>query len=125
MNNYYKLLGFSNVYLEDSFVILISEYDDKLIFDMEFVIKEGHPLFEIPKADEYYCYRRGKLIFSDVHSVNWKIKSSLCFHDANYQDDYGNIDVFRKLSNDTYQLSGDWGSVFVISSQVEITFYKI
>lgn len=122
MSNYYEWAGFSNVYLEDSFIIQISESDTELVFDIEFVLTEDHPLFEQPKAAEQYCYRTGKLVFSGVSSVNWKKKSNLRFSDANDEEDYGNIDVLRRISDEVYEISGDWGDLEVVSSQVEIIF---
>ncbi len=122
MSNYYEFVGFSGVYLEDSFVLQISESDTELVFDMEFVLTEDHPLFEEKKVGEQYCYRKGKLLFSGVSSVHWMKKSDLYFRDANDEEDYGNIDVFRKISNEVYNLSGDWGELNISASQVDIIF---
>lgn len=121
MTNYFEWDGFSNVYLEDSFVIKISELETELIFDVEFVLTEGHPLFTQPKAGEQYCYHKGKLLFSGVSAVNWKRKSISSFRDANGEEDYGNIDLLRKTNDRVYEISGDWGDLEVTSSQVKIT----
>jgi len=122
MSEYFEWDGFSNVYLEDSFVLQISESRTEFIFDIEIVLTEEHPLFEQPKADERYCYHNGKLLFSGISAVNWKRKSAVSSYDANGEVDYGNIDVLRKVGEELYQVSGDWGDLEITSTHIEIIF---
>jgi len=120
MSDYFDWKDFSGVYLEDSFVRHIIESENQLVFDMEFVLTKEHPLFEQPKIGEQYCYHRGIIVFSGISSVNWIEKSNIIFHDANNEEDYGNIDVLRKINGDMYEINGDFGKLRVTSSRLTI-----
>ena len=114
MSNYYDWDKFKNIYLEDSYVLGIDETSNKLIFDVEIVLHEEHPLYTTPKPDEQYCYKKGKIIFDELNSVDWINKNNKAYTDAEGDEDLGNIDVFEQTKNG-YHLEGDWGEVDVES----------
>lgn len=117
--DYYQIQELSGVYLEDSYVLAIHECDDRLIIDLDAVLTESHPSYEIPKDGDQYCYRRAQLSFSGVNSVEWSRKRFTKFTDAAGEVDYGNIDSFLK-DGDCYSLAGDWGSVRIRCSSIEL-----
>ncbi len=119
MSNYYEWSNFENTYLEDSFVLSIEEFESSLSFIVEVVLTENHPLYSSPNTGEQYCYRKGKIIFQELKSVEWSNRNTQPFTDAVDSEDYGNIDAFI-LDADGYHLSGDWGEVVVNSSPVKL-----
>lgn len=122
MSEYFEWKEFDNIYLEDSFVTGILQSDRKIVFQMEFVLTERHPLFSIPNISEKYCYKSGYISFHNVSCVHWIYKNMSCFCDVNEEIDYGNIDEMRTCGDNKYFVSGDWGEVEFISSNVEVRF---
>lgn len=125
MSNYFEWNDFSNIYFEDSFVLEINESSNDIVFRVDFVLKENHPLFKLPEINEHYCYHKGALIFSEVVNKCWVSRSDHIYSDANDDEDLGNIDVFEKTDDRTYRLSGDWGEVIVTSARVLINYEKL
>jgi hypothetical protein len=105
--DYYQIPELSGVYLEDSYVLAIHEYDDRLIFDLDAVLTESHPSYEPPKDGDQYCYRRALLSFSGVSSVEWARKRFIQFTDASGD-------------GDCCSLAGDWGNVRIRCSSIEL-----
>jgi len=118
MSSYYDWEGFTDIYLEDSFVLGICESPNEISFIVEAVLTELHPLYTPPESDEQYCYKTAKIVFQGLKCVKWINRNEAPFTDASGEEDYGNIDVFE-LSNDKYVLAGDWGELQVTSSPVK------
>lgn len=119
--NYYQIPALSSVYLEDSYVLAIHQYDDRLVFDLDVVLTENHPFYKQPKKGEQYCYKRASLSFSGVSYIEWICRRFIKFSDATGESDYGNIDTFSK-DGDCCSLAGDWGAVRVKCSTIELAF---
>jgi len=110
MNNYYNWPEFESIYLEDSFVKGISEYNDRLTFSLEIVLKDNHPRYELPKKGERYCYKNGEIVFSEIDKIIWIEKNMHQYKDANNEIDYGNIDELSySEESEEYKVTGDWG----------------
>ena len=123
MNEYYEWGDeFSHVYLEDSYVLRISEDENELVFDIDFVLREMHPLFKLHGAEEKYCYHKGLLIFSNISSLKWVSKNMVSFKDLSGDEDYGNIDVLKRNNKGEYFIEGDWGSLVLNSAYVSLKF---
>lgn len=112
---YCEIPGFSEVYFEDSWVTGFSEDANRILFVLDLVLCEGHPLYQQPKIDEQYCYRRAELEFPDVKQVVWHERHFAPAIDASHEIDYGNIDAFQ-WKDGQYYLEGDWGKVTIESS---------
>lgn len=110
MNNYFEIDDLEDLYLEDSFVLNITEKADELKFEVDFVLTENHPLYSLPAATEQYCYKKGVLLFMGVSLAIWEDRSRKHFVDKNCEVDYGNIDCFN-FSGKIFKLSGDWGAI--------------
>ena len=87
----------AEIYLEDSYILAVDLDSSKLSMDMEFVLREGHPLWRPPNPDEHYCYQRGKLVFKQVHDmtperIDWHCVPA---RDASGEIDYGNVDAMK------------------------------
>jgi len=106
--HYSKLTGFDHLYLEDSYVLEILEEAAEVRFEMEFVLTEQHPDFQLPRAGEQYCYRRGTIWFPKVAEVAELLRQDVRSQDATGETDMGNIDSFEWCGG-RYRLEGDWG----------------
>ena len=111
---YAQLPGLEYIYLEDSYVLEIKECESRLVFLLEAVLTEQHPLYLLPVADERYCFRRAILEFPAVKRVIWIRKHFKPYRDSSEKVDYGNIDVFY-AQDEAYRLEGDWGQVEIYS----------
>lgn len=116
--NYYEIPALSNIFLEDGYVLVVYESAGSLVFELDAVLTEGHPSYEVPKQGEQYCYRRALLSFLDVGSCEWLDRKLVAFLDGSGEVDHGNIDVFIK-NDDCYMLSGDWGRVVIKHASVD------
>ncbi|MCP4487956.1 MAG: hypothetical protein GY820_11645 [Gammaproteobacteria bacterium] len=119
MNNYFEIGDLKNIYLEDSFVLNITEKNDEIRYEVEFVLTENHPLYSTSPEIEQYCYKKGALLFKGVSSVIWEDRSNKNFVDKNNEIDYGNIDCFS-FSGENFKLSGDWGVVSFKANSVAV-----
>ena len=117
--NYYEIPSLSNIYLEESYVLSVSERDGSLAFELEAVLTENHPKYKRPQEGEMYCYRKMSLLFLNVDSFEWADKKFMAYSDALGEFDYGNIDSFVSCG-DGYELAGDWGRVFIRGRSIEV-----
>ena len=117
---YYELQGFENAYLEDSYVLNVLEKENEIEFVLDVVLTENHPLFTTPRENEQYCYKRGRITFTNVIEY----RSTQAFVDAHKEIDYGNIDEFFE-ENGNYHLSGDWGKMMINSSLPEMLLDRL
>lgn len=115
---YWEMPGLQEIYLEDSYVLGIRAEGHELTFDMEFVLREGHTLYEVPGPERQYCYRRGRLIFRDVEATKWIERREVASRDLNGDRDLGNIDSLVNESG-WFKLEGDWGNVHLRAARVE------
>ncbi len=119
-NNYNKVISdFSEIYLEDSYVLELNENGNCIEFIVELVLCEGHNLYKTPKEGEAFFYKKGKIIFPAITSIKWLTKTFSPTKDLNGEIDYGNIDYFICQGNE-YHLGGDWGEVFIESQKPTI-----
>ncbi|GJM41427.1 MAG: hypothetical protein DHS20C20_17090 [Ardenticatenaceae bacterium] len=119
--HYFEFEGFQYVYLEDSFVLEIRESQNEFLLMLEVVLTEKHPLYSLPTPSEMYCYKTASINFPDVKAIDWQVKNSSKYLDANGEYDLGNIDSFF-FEGDYYFLDGDWGKVKIKSSKPVIYF---
>lgn len=116
---YYRLPQFENIYLEDSFVTGIYELDGTLVFNLEVILTEPHPKYYKPLEGEMYCYKKAKLLFSNVTNTKWEQVRMLPSIDTNNEVDFGNIDKFV-FNNSEYYLTGCWGEVTIECGAVDL-----
>nr|WP_296775877.1 hypothetical protein [Rhodococcus sp. (in: high G+C Gram-positive bacteria)] len=113
--HYMRLPGLAGIYLEDSYVLSISEAPGELTFALDAVLTATNARYHPPKPDEQYCYAPGRLVFEGVTEVIWLRRFTQEYTDATGAADLGNIDslVFER---GWYRVEGDWGSVELQSS---------
>jgi len=115
MIDYSQFPGLAGVYLEDSYVLDISEAPGQLTFNLDAVLTPESPAYQAPRAGEHYCYAVGRLIFTDVKQLDWGRTNENHFRDASGEEDLGNIDILR-WDGDSIVAEGDWGEVRVKSA---------
>jgi len=76
-------------------------------------VAETHEAYEPPPPDSQYCYRRGKLRFTNVAQVTWSDRGRLPATDATGEQDFGNIDQF--WLEGSYFLEGHWGRMTILA----------
>lgn len=111
-----------NLYLEDSFVLSIDEFEGEIVLSMDFVLNENHPLYSAPSSEENYCYRKGKIKFTEPKVVRWIKRNENRTTDLNGEVDFGNIDTFIKSDDEKYVLSGDWGKLEILPKDIIIEY---
>ncbi|WP_247596010.1 MULTISPECIES: hypothetical protein [unclassified Rhodococcus (in: high G+C Gram-positive bacteria)] len=114
-NEYSQLKGLAGVYLEDSYVLSISEAPGQFTFALDAVLTPESSRYKPPKPDEQYCYALGRLVFSAVTAVKWISRSAQQYTDATGDVDLGNIDNLS-FDEGRYVAEGDWGQVEIYSS---------
>lgn len=112
MIDYTKFPGLAGVYLEDSYVLAISDTPGRLTFKLDAVLTPANPAYHPPKPGDQYCYALGDLVFPDVTHVEWVRRSHTRYTDAAGEEDLGNIDILR-TEGDAFLAEGDWGEVRV------------
>jgi hypothetical protein len=114
MIDYTQFPNLSGVYLEDSFVLDITEAPGQVIFKMQAVLTPEHRQYHDPLPGEQYCYAEGELIFFDASRVEWLKRSTNRYVDAAGEEDLGNIDSLTS-DHGTFVVEGDWGEVRIHS----------
>ena len=110
MTDYWSIPALENVYLEDSWVLSISAQPGSLVLAVDVVLREQHPVYRTPGAEEQYCYRRGILRFDGVTTLSWSEQGAPPAVDATGQPDFGSFDQFE-VEGARYRLSGDFGLI--------------
>jgi len=121
VTTYHNLTSLDNVYLEDSYVYSIDENTDSVVFNTLLVLEKDHPLYTPPKPNKQHCYKKAQIVFSNPESITWEDKNFQPRLDDDGETDIGNIYAFIKR-NDGYFVEGDFGSVKIKSSKVDLFF---
>jgi hypothetical protein len=120
---YFLLNSLQNLYLEESYVLGIEETKNTIIFKMEFVLCQNHPLYQPKKIQEQYCYRKGALIFKNILNYSWIHKNLRPSFDANKEADFGNIDHYFFHEN-VHHLEGSWGEIIIKTDVAPEVIYE-
>lgn len=120
--HYWNISGLEAIYLEDSYVLGLEVESDAVNFDLDVVLRPGHPLYEPPRSGDKYCMHRGRLVFPRPRGVRLERSNLPPATDASGQLDYGNIDGFEIVADRTYHLFGEWGSLQLSSDLPILTF---
>jgi len=111
---YRELPGLEDVYLEDSWVLKIEVDANCLSITLDLVLLKSHPEYSILAIGEQYCYRKGKMVFSNVCELGWREKASRPAIDANGEIDFGSIDSFE-YEDGRYAISGEFGQIDMVA----------
>ena len=114
MIDYTRFPSLAGVYLEDSYVLAISETGGQLTFELDAVLTPESRAYHPPRPGEHYCYASGKLVFPNVTGIEWVKRSNAHYTDAAGEEDLGNIDILT-IDQEAFVAEGDWGSVRIFS----------
>jgi hypothetical protein len=123
VQNYTDFPDLTQVYLEDSFVLDITEDASSISFELEAVLTPQHPAYHAPQPGEQYCYADADLIIDGATKVHWIERTHHAYTDASGESDLGNIDSMLH-TNDHYDIAGDWGQVHVYSRNAPRLVFK-
>lgn len=111
----------THLVLEDSYVLGISVEPYRLEFRMDFALAPEHPKYEVPKASEQECYRRGAIRVVDFCKLTWSASNLRPSTDATGEPDFGCLD--QMLTKDgQVGFSGDWGNIEVDQGKLTVSF---
>lgn len=109
---YYELPGLEQIYLEDSFVLGVEILPGTVKIQLDVVLREGHPSYVAPSADEQYCFRKGALRLEEVSEVTWRMPTGPPAVDASGDTDYGGIDSYE-VDDSVHRIIGEIGELNV------------
>lgn len=115
VKNYSDFGDLAHVYLEDSFVLDITESVGAILFSIEVVLTPQHPNYRSPKSGEQYCYADADLVIDGATDVRWIERTGRAYTDASGETDLGNIDSMV-YKDDHYEIAGDWGQVNIYTA---------
>src|SRR5262245_10745470 len=104
---------FDGVMLEDCWILGWRLEPDRLVVAIEASLWPNHPAYEPPKTEEWTCYKRGRLVFECVRSVDGLPESQSGlppYSDASGERDFGSIDLLDEVEGG-YRLRFDFGDV--------------
>ncbi|WP_205538757.1 hypothetical protein [Mycobacterium kyogaense] len=116
MIDYEQFPDLDGFYLEDSFVLAITETPSTLTFSLDAVLTPEHQAYRPPRTGEHHCYQLADLRFNNCTKVEWLHRSHSFFTDATGAKDRGNIDLLTADAS-AVLLEGDWGRVKVWGSR--------
>jgi hypothetical protein len=118
MRPYIELADLSEFVLEESYVLGVLARPGEVVFEIDFVLTQRHPAYMSPPPSEVECYRKGRLLFTDVEQLLWDDQGAPPATDASGESDYEHIDSFE-WDQTRYAMSGDWGRMELTARSVQ------
>ncbi len=115
---------FKGIDFNDSFVLGWCSNETTIVIKLEASLWPDSPHYLQPKPDEYTCYRKCEIQFTNFISYSGLSKQSTIspIRDLDGSLDYGNIDTFIK-TNSGFQVIGEFGNLNIVSGKVELKLY--
>ncbi|MBT8089040.1 MAG: hypothetical protein KJO01_02405 [Gammaproteobacteria bacterium] len=108
-----KLREFAAVDLTRSFVLSWHVEGDILIIDIDIYLMPEHPFYENPRPAEKVCIRPASIEFPFCESLRPHGRSGGELVDIASNLGHGALTDLRRLSDAHYEISGEFGTVFV------------
>jgi hypothetical protein len=115
----------ADIYLEDSWVLDVSDTELGVAFRLDAVLTPDHPRYQPPAPGEQYCYLLATLTVASSKRSLLHRSDAPAATDALGGKDFGNIDVFTAVDWDgdhAWEMSGSWGELLTIEPSVSIAF---
>ena len=115
---------FKGIDFNDSFVLGWYSNETTIVIKLEASLWPDSPHYLQPKPDEYTCYRKCELQFTNFISYSGLSEQSTIkpIRDLDGSLDYGNINTFIK-TNDGFQVIGEFGNLNIINGKVQLKLY--
>jgi hypothetical protein len=121
MRDWTAISSFHRLDLASSFILSWTADSGDLLFEVDFVLAEGHADYREPPQGEWACFRCGTLKFPNARSIAGlrpmaEVRPAV---DATGEIDYGHFDSFVEVGSGQFEVSGDFG-VFRLESDQPI-----
>jgi hypothetical protein len=115
---------FKGIDFNDSFVLGWSSNETEITFKIEASIWPESPFYIKPKSNEYTCYRKCEIQFTEFSSYSGLAEQSNIkpVKDLDGTLDYGNIDSLLK-TNQGFKVIGEFGNLEIMNGKVQFKFY--
>lgn len=112
---------FEGVLITDTFVLGWQRDADRLIFVVEASLWPPHPDYQAPLPGEWTCYKRARIFFKGVTSVEGLPDMALVnlSIDPDGSKDFGTLSGLV-AEDDGFRISGDFGDVLVKADLVTL-----
>jgi len=112
-----QLREFADVDLTRSFVLSWLYESDTLTVDVDVFLTPKHAFYERPRPAEKVCIRPASIVFPlcDAFGPDGTVDRQL--PDISNNLGIGAISGLRRLADDRYEISGDFGTVFISSER--------
>jgi hypothetical protein len=119
MRDWTAISSFHRLDLASSFIMSWTADGGELLFEVDFVLAEGHRDYREPPQGEWACFRRGTLKFPNARSIAGlrpmaEVRPAV---DATSEIDYGHFDSFVEVRSGQFEVSGDFGVLQLESDQ--------
>jgi len=115
----------ADIYLEDSWVLDVSDVEHGVAFRLDAVLTPDHPRYHPAEAGEQHCYLLATLTVTSAKRALLHRSDAPAATDASGERDFGNIDVFSAVDWDghrAWEVRGSWGELLTIEPSVSIAF---
>jgi len=115
---------FRGIDFNDSFVLGWTSNEVEITFKLEASLWPESPHYLEPKSDEYTCYRKCEIQFTNFTSYSGLLEQDAInpTKDLDGSIDYGNIDTFIK-TNHGFKVVGEFGNLNIVNGKVQLKFY--
>jgi hypothetical protein len=107
------------IYLEDSWVLNLASTEVSVALELDAVLTHAHPVYRGPRPGEQYDYRPARLLVTGDR-VTLELSGLPAAVDASGEAGRGNIDVWVVDDSRTSTLTGDWVTLEVTNSRVQL-----
>lgn len=112
-----QLREFAGVDLLRSYVLSWYVEADVLLVDVDIFLTSGHPFYEMPRPAEKACIRPATIVFSGCEALVQEGGTERELVETAGKLGHGAIAGFRRLPGDRYEITGEFGTVFVTAGR--------
>ncbi len=115
---------FDGIMWEDTWLLGWHRAPTRLILLVDVSLWPGHPAYQKPQPGEWTCYKRGRLVFEAVSSVEGlpsNESGTPPYADANGERDFGSINSLTSIEGG-YRVMFDSGDVRIQCDGVRLEF---
>ena len=112
-----RLREFFAVDLDQSFILSWHVESETLLIDIDLHLTAEHPFFEEPRPAEKACIRPAIIEFPYCESLTVGRDASSSIAEAVESLGHGAIKGLRRYEDGEYEISGDFGSVFIVAER--------
>lgn len=108
-----KLREFAAVDLTKSFILSWHTEPETLLIDIDVFLNAEHPFYEKPRPREKVCIRPAIIEFPLCERLRYEGCAEGTIHEVVESIGHGAVTGLQLLSDGKYEISGDFGTVFI------------